>query len=341
MKPVEMASTEVQKLIRSLIKNTGVAVGILTIGTIILAFAFSRSVTRPIRTLAQGAQQLAAGNFDSQVTISSRDEFEELGQIFNDIGPQLREREKLRHSLTLAREVQQNLLPQGSLHIQGLDIAAQILYCDETGGDYFDFVRGDDNRLGLAVGDVSGHGISAALLMTTARASIRIRTSLGGSPGQVITDVNRQITRDIEGSGNFMTLFYAEIDRDPQTINWVRAGHDPAILFDPQTNQFAELKGDGMALGISEEAVFATHSRRLQPEQIILIGTDGIWECSSPDGELYGKDRLRRLIHSLYRCSAEEIRASVMDDLVQFRQSVIQNDDITLMVIKVEEAWKA
>jgi sigma-B regulation protein RsbU (phosphoserine phosphatase) len=340
LEPVRTAGTEVQKLIRSLIRNTGLAVGILAIVTILLAFAFSRSVTRPIRTLAQGAQQLAAGNFENQVTISSRDEFEALGHIFNSIGPKLRERENLQQALDLAREVQQNLLPQKTPHIQGLDIATRILYCDETGGDYLDFVKKNDNCLGLAVGDISGHGISAALLMTTARAFLRIRSTLEGSPGQMITDVNRHLTKDIEGSGSFMTLFYAEIDREQQEISWVRAGHDPAIIYDPQTDSFGELKGDGMALGVSQSETFATNSQTLQPGQILCIGTDGIWESANPDGELYGKDRLRQLIRSFGHGTAAEIRDVILDALVEFRQEKSQNDDMTLMVIKVQEAWK-
>jgi sigma-B regulation protein RsbU (phosphoserine phosphatase) len=338
MKPVVTAGTEVQRLIDTLIKNTGGAVGILAIIMLMLAFTFSRTVTRPIRALSEGARQLAEGNFDSQVAIKSRDEFGKLGQIFNTIGPQLKQKEALQRSLALAKEVQQNLLPPGTLRLRRLDIAARSVYCDETGGDYFDFVPRGDNRMGLVIGDVSGHGISSALLMATARAFIRIRSSLQGSPDQVIADVNRQLTKDIEGSGNFMTLFYGEIDMAEQKMQWVRAGHDPAMIYDPQTDRFTELKGEGIALGIIEEATYTTNTQWLRPGHILLVGTDGIWECDNPEGELYGKDRLRQLIRSLQHLTASGIRDAILDELVLFRRSTPPKDDITLMVIKTNGA---
>ena len=340
MKPVITASTQVQRLIDNLIRNTRYGVGLLAVMMLLLALAFSRSVTRPIRALAKGAQELAQGNFACQVSISSRDEFGELGKIFNTIGPQLQEKKEIINSLLLAREVQQNLLPQDPLQIPGLDIAARSVYCDETGGDYFDFVRRGDTCLGLVIGDVSGHGISSALLMTTARAFIRLRSSLPGRPDELIADVNRQLVKDIKESGSFMTLFYSEIDTQEHTMRWVRAGHDPALLYEPRTDRFTELKGEGMALGVMADAAFTTNTLPLQAEQILLMGTDGIWECNNPSGELYGKNRLRQLIRIHYRKSASEIRDYVLDALHVFRQAAPQKDDITLLVVKIKKGRK-
>ena len=117
----------------------------------------------------------------------------------------------MRQSLNMAKEVQQNLLPKNRPDFKGLDIAGKSIYCDETGGDYFDYhdlSEGDHEKLGVAIGDVSGHGVAAALLMATVRAALRQRIALKGSLRDIISDVNRQVVSDVEESGQFIGLFY-------------------------------------------------------------------------------------------------------------------------------------
>jgi hypothetical protein len=143
------------------------------------------------------------------------------------------EHDKIKQSLDLAREVQQNLLPNKNPQMERLDIAGRSIYCDETGGDYYDFISGGTGENGpitIAIGDVSGHGISSALLMATVRSSLRQRLSQPGDAGGIISDVNRQLVQDVEDSGQFMTMFYLSIDAAKMHAHWVRAGHDPAIL---------------------------------------------------------------------------------------------------------------
>ena len=152
----------------------------------------------------------------------------------------------LRKSLALANEIQVNLLPQHVPDNDRLDIAGKSIYCSATGGDYYDFISFTDrggNRLDFVVGDVTGHGVEAALLMTTARALLRSRVQQPGSLAQVITDVNRHLTADLYESGRFMTLFYMSIDSVSGRLSWFRAGHDPAIIYDPSAERFEELRG--------------------------------------------------------------------------------------------------
>ena len=133
------------------------------------------------------------------------------------------------------------------------DIFDRRIYCDETGGDLYHFLapdRRNSGRIGIVVGDVSGHGISSALLMASVRAFLRSRIAQAGSIGEIISDVNRLLAHDTRETCQFMTLFYAEIDAGAKHIHWIRAGHDPAMLYDPDSDGFAELKGSGMALGI-------------------------------------------------------------------------------------------
>jgi sigma-B regulation protein RsbU (phosphoserine phosphatase) len=245
----------------------------------------------------------------------------------------------MHESLRLATEVQQNLLPQVEPSLPGLDIAGLSSYCDETGGDYYDYLeiaQGPLSSTAVVVGDVSGHGVHAALLMASARAALRLRASLPGRPAEIIADVNRQFTSDVGCSGAFMTLFYLAIDHPCKTIRWVRAGHDPAICYDPVSERFEELGGHGVPLGVDETAAFEeSEKKELRLGEIIFIGTDGIWETRAPDGRLFGKKKLYDLIQTFSARSAGEITQEVLKALEAFRHGHKPSDDITMVVIKI------
>ncbi|MBI5579831.1 MAG: PAS domain S-box protein, partial [Deltaproteobacteria bacterium] len=144
-------------------------------------------------------------------------------------------------ALDLAGKVQKSLIPAKAPEIKGLDIAGRSDSCQEVGGDYFDFLYGPEYPAGtlrVVIGDISGHGVDAALLMTTARAFIRMRATQPGEPAQVVTLTNRDLALDMGDSGSFMTLFYIEIDPDGRTARWVRAGHEPALIYCPVRDRF-------------------------------------------------------------------------------------------------------
>ncbi len=159
-------------------------------------------------------------------------------------------------ALILAGEVQKSLLPQEKPRVQGLDIAGRNVSCDEIGGDYFDYFWRSDAQRGtfsVVVGDISGHGVDSALLMTTARAFLRMRASQPGTLSEVISAMNHHLAQDVLETGRFMTLFYLTLDLEQKTLGWVRAGHDPALLYDPALDRFEELKGKGIALGVQDD----------------------------------------------------------------------------------------
>jgi sigma-B regulation protein RsbU (phosphoserine phosphatase) len=179
-------------------------------------------------------------------------------------------------ALALAGEVQKSLLPQSKPIVHGLDIAGRNVSCDEIGGDYFDFLwrrENPDGPFSVVVGDITGHGVDSALLMTSARAFLRMRASQPGTMSEIVTAMNRHLTRDVLETGRFMTLFYLTVDPRKDRIDWVRAGHDPAILYDPQKDTFIELKGSGMALGVNDAFKYAENRHEgLANGQIIAIG---------------------------------------------------------------------
>jgi len=306
-----------------------------------LALTFSRTITKPLEVLSRAVQKLGQGDFEARVSIKSKDEFGDMGQVVNRVGPQLEEDYRMRRSLEVAMEVQQNLLPHTPPALPGLDIYGMTLFCDETGGDYFDYLCIDGeqkNKLCVVVGDVVGHGIPAALFMATARGFLRLRATMPGTLGDIITDVNREFVKDAENSTQFMTLLLARIDRGENRMDWVRAGHDPAIVYDPDTDSFSSLDGGkGMALGISKDTVYTASSGDIKTGQIIFLGTDGIWEARNAEGELFGKQRLQQVIHINSRESARTIALSILDAVAEFRGPGEQEDDLTLVITKLTD----
>ncbi len=251
-----------------------------------------------------------------------------------------KEHQRVRHSLSLAMEVQQNLLPKTNPQIDGIDLAGKSIYCDETGGDYYDFLEvGNpaEGKIGVVVGDVSDHGIPSALLMATARALFRQRCSAFGQIDRAVSDVNQQLAADVKDSGRFMTLFYAEIERPNKVIRWVNAGHEPAMIYDPATETFSDLNGgNNLALGVFEYTEFKEAHRKIAPGQIIVIATDGIWEARNPEGEMFSKDRIHKIIRQNASASATEIQNLIFESLRHFQKEAKLEDDLTLVVVKIK-----
>jgi sigma-B regulation protein RsbU (phosphoserine phosphatase) len=243
-------------------------------------------------------------------------------------------------ALALAAEVQKSLLPQSKPRIQGLDVAGKNVSCEEIGGDYFDFLGNKDYPnapFSIVVGDITGHGVDAALLMTSARAFLRMRAAQSGNISDIITEMNRHLALDVLDTGRFMTLFYMAIDPVNERLQWVRAGHDPAILYNPKQNSFEELAGTGIALGVNENFRYEEYKKTgLADGQIVAIGTDGIWEAYNSKGEMFGKERFRNVISRNAKESATHILGAVYEELGQFTEGLKSEDDVTLVVAKVE-----
>jgi len=245
-----------------------------------------------------------------------------------------------RRWLAQAMEVQQNLMPNAGSVWDGLDIAGRSLFCDQTGGDYYDYFEKSDSAsrtISIVAGDVSDHGLPSALLMTTARAFLRECASRPGSVSTIVGHVNRHLTHDVQASGRFMTLFYAEIDCTDRRIHWVSAGHDPALVYDPRSGEFGELGGQGgLPLGVFEDARYEEYHRELAAGQVLVIGTDGIWEARNREGRMFGKLLLQQVIRDNVVRPAAEIVEKVLEALKQFLFPLDIQDDATLVVVKVE-----
>lgn len=299
----------------------------------------SNNLVDPINDLVKVLQKVRKGSFDTKLQIMSNDEIGYAGEVVNEMTRGLQEKKILQQSLDLAGQIQQNLLPKENPEIHGLDIAGTSIYCDETGGDYYDYLLPENDkkdRIRVVLGDVSGHGVSSALLMATSRALFRQRSSLPGSLARAITDVNGHLCEDVKDSGNFMTLFCVEINTEKKCIKWVRAGHDPAMLYDISKKNFIELKGEGIALGIDDSYQYKENELfEILQGQIVFLYTDGIWEAQNLQGERFGKKRLCSIIQHNAHLSSQEILQSAMAQLNQFLGKAKSQDDATLIIIKI------
>ncbi len=306
---------------------------------IFLTGLVSKNLTLPFGEIIQTLKGVRNGNFDKKVRVTSNDEVGYTGDVINEMTEGLRERDRIRRSLSIAMEVQQHLMPGLDPIISGLDIAGGSIYCEETGGDYYDYFLGGakkDGKIGVVVGDVSDHGIPAALLMTTAPAFLRQRSSQFGDLKEIVTDVNRELSRDVKDSGRFMTLFICNIDRPNEIIEWVNAGHEPAVVYDPASDDFIELTGGGLPLGVSEKTTYQKFQQKILPGQIILIGTDGIRESQNIRGQMFGKERFGEIVRACCRKPARVILQATMDALDEFCRPLKKEDDVTLVVVRVE-----
>jgi serine phosphatase RsbU (regulator of sigma subunit) len=245
--------------------------------------------------------------------------------------------EKIIAALNVAQEVQQSLLPRHPPKEKSFDIAGSSLYCDETGGDYYDYIElpclGSDTYA-ILVGDVSGHGISSALLMAGVRAYLRGRVTQAGSAAEIISDVNRLVSADTTETSQFMTLFFLVIEAQTGQIIWVRAGQDPALLYSPDKDHFEKLEGQGLPLGVEESWQYQDYTRTVRAGQILVLTTDGILEAHNKKGEMFGRNRLKEIIRQYANLGAEGIRLAVIDAVTAFREEAHQEDDITLVVLK-------
>ena len=301
-----------------------------------LIISYSRNLKLLFANETRILERVSQGDLSRKVPVATRDEFGVIAGYTNSMIDGLKHRSELISALKLAEEVQQNLLPQGAPEIPGLDIAGTSIYCDETGGDYYDYFKLPSDKLGVVVADASGHGVGAAMHMTTVRAFLHFGIRTYQSPAGLLSDVNYYATRDSAATSRFMSMFFLEIDLAAQTLRWVRAGHDPAKIFGPSSRRFDRMSGEGIALGVIGDYTYTDYTLQgWEPGSVILIGTDGINETRNDAGEMFGFNRLHQVIFNNVAESASVIQNAVIDALLSFQGNATREDDITLVIIKL------
>ncbi|MBC8106425.1 MAG: SpoIIE family protein phosphatase, partial [Anaerolineae bacterium] len=302
-----------------------------------LSLFLSRRLSDPLMQLSSHVASISAGDFDSRLQLGQAAELRAASDELNRMAGGLKERMQLEQSLIIAQQVQQSLLPHDVPSPPGLQIAACCKYCDTTGGDYYDFIQidhpGGSPQTLLVVGDVTGHGIGAALLMASARGAIRASVRTARSLGEILTQANRALA--VNENGLFMTMSIMLIDPATRQIRWANAGHDPAIVYHPDTQTFDELLAHDFPLSVEPDVTYREFQRDCATAgTIVMIGTDGIWEARNAAGEMFGKERLRELMRSNSE-SADSLADAVKRAMYEFVGDLPLTDDVTFVIAKI------
>ncbi len=338
---------------------------IIELVALFFAIRLTRSITHAVHDLYAGTQRVHAGDFSHSIGIRSRDQLAALAESFNEMTgsisqlmQQQRQKERLENEIAIAQEVQAQLFPSGSPMVSGLDVWGQCLPARSVSGDYFDFFE-TGPQVGFALGDVSGKGISAALLMATVASAMRAYQGLtvstsatmavavaGGSgdsggaaapdlnltPAPLLERLNTQLCRSTTPE-KYVTLFYAQFDAGQRLLRYANAGHLPPMLFTASGRH--RLDAGGMVVGLFENAKFDEGAVELQPGDLIVAWSDGITEPENEYGVEFGEERLAQLIEAHRDRRLEEIGAVVLDAVREWSTASEQPDDITLLLARV------
>lgn len=241
-------------------------------------------------------------------------------------------RERMEHELQLATEIQQRFQPSTMPLVDGYEFQGISFSCYEIGGDYYDFIPTHDGKMFVALGDVSGKGTAAALLMSSLHAAIHAQAAAKSSLLQTVTSVNQYLA-DNTPANRFVTLFIAELDPNTGTLEYINAGHNPPLV-GRMDGTVEKLDSGGFPLGILPTANYETGKLLLNPGEALIVYSDGVSEANNLKGDEYGLEKLTEVVSKNLSRSASGIRDKVESSLSEFTQTAPANDDITLVIVK-------
>jgi sigma-B regulation protein RsbU (phosphoserine phosphatase) len=320
---------------------------------LVMGLALARSITSSIHELFMGTERVRQGEFTHRIDIRTKDQLGELADSFNQMTGSIEnllqtaaEKKRLEEELRIARQIQMSLLPRGPLDMPGLGVTALCVPAREVGGDYYDFFRLGNGRLGVLIADVSGKGTSAALYMAELKGLVLSLSEIYESPRQLLIEVNRIISENLD-SRSFITMTYAVLDLPQRTMTFARAGHTPLIYLPfaagRQTAQV--LVPSGMVLGLRIVGAAEKFAQLLEEDRInletgdvIVFYTDGITEAMNAEADLFGDTRLSQIVEEHGHLDSGELRERILREIEAFVGSADQHDDMTMILLKVEPA---
>jgi sigma-B regulation protein RsbU (phosphoserine phosphatase) len=258
----------------------------------------------------------------------------EVSELAHSLANEAAQRAKVTREIEIAREVQERLFPQDMQEIRGGSIAGHCRPALGVGGDYYDVFRLEDNRVGLAIGDVSGKGIAAALLMASLRASLRGVTL--DSPrdfANLMHKVNR-LVYEASASNRYATFFFAAFDPATRRLECVNAGHNPPVVL--RNGQVIRLEADGPVVGLLPFAPYSEQAMTLEPGDVLILYTDGISEAMTHADEEWGEERMIESARGVRAQSAEDIMKKMFADCDAFTAGAPQHDDMTVLVLQLD-----
>ena len=313
---------------------------------LLIGLVLARSITRGVHELSLGTQRLQQGDFDHAIPIRSRDQLGELAESFNHMSRGLKqlmaeqaEKQRLEEELRIARQIQMSLLP-GLVSMSGVRIAALCLPAAEVGGDYYDLLPLSDTRMGVLVADVSGKGTSAALYMAELKGLVLSLSRIYDSPARLLSEANRILSANMDAR-SFVTMTYAIVDTKARCMRYARAGHNPMLHLDARTHTTRVLAPPGLGLGLDEgtrfDRILEEAEVPLVPGDFFLFFTDGLSEAMNEGAELFGEDRLRRILEDAGELGSDELKDRILGEVRRFVGDASPHDDMTMVVLKVVE----
>ena len=344
---------------------------------LVVGSALARSITGSVHELFTGTERVRQGDFSHKIAVAAKDQLGELAGSFNlmtasieDLMREAAEKKRLEEELRIAHEIQMSLLPQGPLAMPGLSATALCIPAREVGGDYYDFLRLDDHRVGVLIADVSGKGTSAALYMAQLKGLVLSLSRIHPSPRALLIAANRIIAQHLDAR-SFITMTYAVVDLRARTMTYARAGHTPLIHVPGRASTITAgtaghlsaysastavnvisaggarraqiLVPNGMVVGLKVddgemfERLLEEQTISLQPGDLYVFFTDGISEAMNGADDCFGEVRLGQLIEDHADLPSEELRERVLREVRAFVDGAPQHDDMTMILLKVEE----
>jgi sigma-B regulation protein RsbU (phosphoserine phosphatase) len=321
---------------------------------LVMGLALARSITSSVHELFMGTERVRQGDFTHRINIQSRDQLGELADSFNQMTGSIEnllqtaaEKKRLEEELRIARQIQMSLLPRGPLDFPGIEVTALCVPAREVGGDYYDFFPLGGNRLGALIADVSGKGTSAALYMAELKGLVLSLSQIYQSPRQLLMEVNRIISENLD-TRSFITMTYAVIDLAEGVMTFARAGHTPMLYLPGNGGEGGDvqvLAPSGIVVGLRIPGANEKFAELLEEERVdlhngdvVVLYTDGITEAMNQQSDLFGDGRLGRLVAEHGHLDSGELRERILREIEAFVGAADQHDDMTMILIKVEQA---
>ena len=321
---------------RTAARNTGL--GLLFIGVALVGIVpLSAGLTRNLTSLSEAAGRIAKGEYHTRVPVRANDEVGKLAGAFNSMAADVErhqrtavEQERIRRELELGRQIQNEMLPHAPLHLGLTEVSGVSVPAREVGGDFFNYFVLDSGHIALLMGDVSGKGVGAALLMSNIQAALKIRLGLG----QDLSAVADALDRDIDASSPgpvYATLFIGILEPATRRLRYVNAGHNPQFVL--RAEGLAKMPATGLPVGLLSGRGYSEESVQLSEGDFLFLYTDGCVEAENARGEMFGMDRLELLLTASAK-SQDPLR-HVEEGIAEFRGGSEPSDDATLMTVRV------
>jgi serine phosphatase RsbU (regulator of sigma subunit) len=324
---------------RAAVRN--LSLGLLAIVLALIGIVpISHGMTRHLTSLDAGVRELAAGNFKARVPVRSTDEFGSLATAFNQMAADLErhqalvvEQERLRRELELSRLIQTEMLPRAPLRLGAAEIKGISIPAREVGGDFFNYFALPDGRLALLVGDVSGKGVSAALLMANVQATLRARLPHESDLARLAAKLDREIDETTPGAV-YLTLFLAILDAGREELRYVNAGHNPQFVVHAGGG-FEVMGATGLPIALYPGQPYAEHVVPARPGDLLFFYTDGLVEAEDDSGDMFGIERLQALLGIEQSKGIDTVLHEVEDAVRRFRGNREPMDDATMMALRL------